>query len=166
MAARAGVVGVTGVNHPEHWIGELASPELHAIGILVARDVAERERCKPEHDRYLTQVGGVDRLSGLDLEAVYPGEPREHFGYRDRLTHPVIEGTGEVSPPGSLPPIKAGQFFLGYLDESGSQQPMPQPAVVSRHRSELAYLRPQEHVGDIRDFRGEARQTREPQALV
>src|SRR5260370_29357321 len=98
MAARAGVVGVTGVNHPDHWIGELASPELHAIAILFARDVAERERCKREHDRYLTQVGGVHRLSGLDLEAVYPGEPREHFGYRDPRTPRVIAGTRQVCP--------------------------------------------------------------------
>src|SRR5215813_6990066 len=76
MAARAEVVGATGANHPDHWVGELASPELHAIAILFARDVPERERCKREHDGYLSQVGGVDRLSGLDLEAAYPGEPR------------------------------------------------------------------------------------------
>src|SRR5262249_17924514 len=141
MAARAEVVGATGTNHPKHWVGELASRELHAIAILFARDVAERERCKREHDQYLSQTGGVDRLSGLDLEAVYPGEPREHFGYLDRLTHPVIEGTGEVSPPGTLPPIKAGEFFLGYVDESGAQPAMPHPETLSRNGSYLAYLR-------------------------
>src|SRR5215467_3742081 len=49
MAARAEVVGATGANHPEHWVDQLASPALHAIAILFARDVAERERCKREH---------------------------------------------------------------------------------------------------------------------
>jgi len=166
MAARAEVVGVTGANHPDHWVGELASPELHAIAILFARDVLERERCKREHDQYLSQIGGVDRLSGLDLEAIYPGEPREHFGYRDRLTSPVIDGTGEVSPPGSLPPIKAGEFFLGYVDESGLQPPMPQPEVLTRNGSYLAYLRLQEHVGAFRDFLREQGPTREEQELV
>ncbi len=33
-------------NAPEHWVGGLASPDLHAIVILFARDVAERERCR------------------------------------------------------------------------------------------------------------------------
>ena len=166
MAARAEILGATGANNPVHWAGGLASPELHAIAVLFARDVAERERCKREHDQYLSQLGGVEVLSGLDLQAIYPGEPREHFGYRDRLTHPVIEGTGEVSPPGSLPPIKAGEFFLGYVDESGSQPLLPQPEVLSGNGSYLAYLRLQEHVGAFRDFLREQGQTREEQELV
>src|SRR5262249_31053948 len=73
MAARAEIVGATGKNHPDHWVGELASPSLHAIAVLFARDVAERERCKREHAEYLSQIGGVGVLSGLDLEAIYPG---------------------------------------------------------------------------------------------
>src|SRR5262249_11631618 len=43
MAARAEMLGSTGRNHPDQWLGGLASPELHAIAILFARDVAERE---------------------------------------------------------------------------------------------------------------------------
>ena len=166
MAARAGIVGVTGANHPDHWVGGLASPALHAIAILFARDMAECERCKREHDQHLSRIGGVEVLSGLDLEALYPGEPREHFGYRDRLTHPVIEGTGEEPPPGSLPPIKAGEFFLGYVDESGLKPLMPQPEILSRNGSYLAYLRLQEHVGAFRDFLRQHGQTREEQELV
>ena len=49
MAARADILGLTGANQPDHWVGELASPNLHAIAILFARDVAERERCQLEH---------------------------------------------------------------------------------------------------------------------
>jgi deferrochelatase/peroxidase EfeB len=166
MAARAEVVGATGANHPEQWMGELASPQLHAIAILFARDVPERERCRREHDQYRSKIAGVQLLSGLDLEAIFPGEPREHFGYRDRLTHPVIEETGEESPPGSLPPIKAGEFFLGYIDESGLQPLMPEPEVLSRNGSYLAYLRLQEHVGAFREFLREQGETREEQELV
>src|SRR5260370_24490359 len=120
MAARAEVVGTTGANHPDRWVGKLASPELHAIAVLFARDVEERERCKKEHDRYLSEIGGGDVLSGLDLEAAHPGEPREHFGYLDRLSQPVIEGTGEEPAPRSGPPINAGEFILCYLAARGS----------------------------------------------
>jgi hypothetical protein len=96
MAARAEILGTVGANHPDRWLGELGSPSLHAIVILFARDVAERERCASEHRRYLTQLSGVKVLSSLDLEALPPfdGVAREHFGYRDRLSQPVIDGTG------------------------------------------------------------------------
>ena len=62
MAARAGVLGTTGANHPDHWVGGLASPNLHAIVVLFARDVAERERCRQEHANYLKQRDGVKLL--------------------------------------------------------------------------------------------------------
>ena len=166
MAARAEILGTTGANHPEHWLGGLASPELHAIVILFARDVAERERCKKEHAQYLSQIGGVQILSALDLEAAYPGEPREHFGYRDRVSHPIIEGTGEEPPPGAGPPIKAGEFFLGYVDETGVLPMMPQPEGLSRNGSYLAYLRMEEHVGAFREFLRQHGPTAEEQELV
>ena len=38
MAARAEMLGDTGMHAPEHWVGGLASPDLHAIVILFARD--------------------------------------------------------------------------------------------------------------------------------
>ena len=37
MVARAEMLGDTGVNHPNCWVGDLASPDLHAIVILFAR---------------------------------------------------------------------------------------------------------------------------------
>src|SRR5436305_3803959 len=46
MAARAQMLGDAGTNHPDQWVGGLASPDLHAIVILFARDAAERERCR------------------------------------------------------------------------------------------------------------------------
>ena len=105
-------------NHPENWVGGLASAELHAIVILFARDVAERERCRQEHREYLPQCDGVEVLSSLDMEAIPPYTyAHEHFGYRDRLSQPVIEGMGEEPTPGSGPAMKAGEFFLGYPDE-------------------------------------------------
>ena len=142
MPARANILGTTGANHPDHWVGGLASPELHAIAVLFARDVAERERCKREHDNYISRIPGVRVLSGLDLEATPPLDyAHDHFGYRDRLSQPVVEGTGAEPTPGSGPPIKAGEFFLGYEDESGFTTPLPQPDVLSRNGSYLAYLR-------------------------
>src|SRR3954471_5022864 len=72
MAARAEILGDTGVNHPDNWQGGLASPDLHAIAILFARDAAERERWLSEHQKLLAQCPGVELLSSLDLEATPP----------------------------------------------------------------------------------------------
>jgi len=166
MAARARMLGATGANHPDLWLGELASPDLHAIVILFARDVPERERCKARHDELIAECG-AKVLSSLDLEAIPPYDyAKEHFGYRDRLSNPVIEGTGAVPTPGTGDPLKAGEFFLGYPDETGLMPALPQPEALSRNGSFLAYLRMEEHVGTFRDFLREHGSTPEEQELV
>src|SRR3954468_10635871 len=143
MAARAAILGIRGKSDPHQWLGDLASPAVHAIVILFARDVAERDRCERQHRDYLTTLPGVRVLSALDLEALPPfdGVAREHFGYRDRLSQPVIAETGDQPTPGSGPAVRAGELFLGYEDESGIVPPLPQPEVLSRNGSYLAYLR-------------------------
>src|SRR3981081_3186331 len=62
MVARAEVLGDTGRNIPNNWLGALASPDLHAIIILFARNGAERERCKMEHQKLLARCPGVEVL--------------------------------------------------------------------------------------------------------
>jgi Dyp-type peroxidase family len=167
MAARANILGTTGANHPDHWIGGVASPDLHAIVVLFARNVEERERCTREHQEYLSRCAGAEALSSLDLEALPPfGYPHEHFGYHDRLSQPVIDGTGVEPTPGSGQSIKAGEFFLGYPDEEGEPAELPQPAILSRNGSYLAYVRLEEHVGAFRDFLRQQGETQEQQELV
>jgi Dyp-type peroxidase family len=171
MVARAPVLGDTGANHPDNWVGGLASPELHAIVILFARDAAERERCAREHQSYLAELPGVAVLSSLDLEATPPFEyAHDHFGYRDRLSQPtiegLIEGLSEHAAAGIGPPSKPGEFFLGYLDEDGTVGPLPQPEILSRNGSYLAYRRLEEHVGAFRAFLREHGKTPEGEELL
>jgi deferrochelatase/peroxidase EfeB len=142
MAARAEMLGDTGGNAPENWVGGLASPDLHAIAILFARDEAERARCVGEHEKLVAACAGVEVLSVLDLNASPPfNYAHDHFGYRDRLSQPVIEGSGEEPTPGSGAPLKAGEFILGYPDESGVTADRPQPDILARNGSYMAYRR-------------------------
>jgi Dyp-type peroxidase family len=153
MTARAAILGDTGTNDPAHWVDKTESPDLHAIAILFARDTAERNRCVSEHGKLVAECPGVKVLSSLDLEATPPFDhAHDHFGYRDRLSQPVIEGTADVPTPGSGAPLKAGEFILGYPDESGSGPALPQPEILSRNGSFMAYRRLEEHVGRFRDF--------------
>jgi Dyp-type peroxidase family len=167
MAARAKILGDTGHNEPRNWVGSLASDDVHAIIILFARSVAQREQSAREYERYLSECPGTERLSALDLEAIPPYEySHDHFGYRDRLSQCAIEGTDDVATPGSGPPLKAGEFFLGYPDESGEIPALPSPQILSRNGSYVAYRRLQEHVGAFRDFLRQHGKTREEQELI
>ncbi|MBV8106308.1 MAG: peroxidase [Hyphomicrobiales bacterium] len=167
MPARAEMLGDTGVNAPGHWVGRLASPDLHAIAILFARDEPERLRCVGEHDKLVASSKGVQVLSVLDLNASPPFNfAHDHFGYRDRLSQPVIEGSGEEPTPGSGAPLKAGEFILGYPDEFGVTAINPQPKILARNGSYMAYRRLEEHVGKFREFLRAHGDTPEEQELI
>ncbi len=167
MVARAEMLGDTGANHPDKWVGGLASPELHAIVILFARDEAERARCQSEHEKLVAECAGVEVLSTLDLQATPPFDhAHDHFGYRDRLSQPAMEGSGEEPTPGSGAPLKPGEFILGYPDENGPPVQQPQPEILSRNGSFMAYRRMEEHVGKFRDFLRENGSTPEEQELI
>ncbi|MGJ0510114.1 MAG: Dyp-type peroxidase [Methylocystis sp.] len=120
-----------------------------------------------EHEKLVAACQGVDVLSVLDLEAVPPlGYPHEHFGYRDRLSEPVIEGSGAEPTPGTGAPLKAGEFILGYPDENGVIADRPRPEIIACNGSYLAYRRLQQHVGAFREFLREHGETPEEQELV
>lgn len=167
MVARAEMLGDTGKNHPDNWTDSTSSPDLHAIVILFARDGTERARCELEHKKLIERCKGVEILSSLDLEATPPFDyAHDHFGYRDRLSQPAIEGAGDPPTPGSGDALKPGEFILGYPDEVGPPSNLPQPEVLSRNGSFMAYRRMEEHVGLFRDFLKENGDTPEAQELV
>lgn len=168
MAARWQVLGDTGANHPDNWVGNLVGPQLHAIAILFTRDAAARVTSIREHQAFLATTPGVEVLSYLDVDGIPPLiYARDHFGYRDRISQPEIEGTGVEPTPGSGPSVKAGEFILGYPDEDGPPTGLPHPEVLSRNGSYMAYRRLQEHVGTFREFlRTHGGETPEGQELI
>ena len=107
-------------------------------------------------------------LSSLDLDGFPPFDyAHDHFGYRDRLSEPQIEGSGVEPTPGSGAPVKAGEFILGHVDESGELVPLPKPEILSRNGTFMAYRRLEEHVGAFRDFlRQHGGPTTEGQELI
>ena len=119
------------------------------------------------HEELLTEIPGVERLSFLDLEATPPFDyAHDHFGYRDRLSQPVMKGTGEEPTPGSGAALEPGEFILGYPDENGPPAQQPRPQVLSRNGSYMAYRRLEEHVGKFRDFHVEHGKTAEEQEFI
>ena len=59
MAARADILGDTGTNHPDNWVGGLAGDDLHAIAILFSRTEDQNLRSTSEHDKLVARCPGV-----------------------------------------------------------------------------------------------------------
>jgi Dyp-type peroxidase family len=167
MAARFDILGDVGLNHPDHWTGGLAGGDLHAIAILFARNDAEHQRCTAVHAELVARCPGVRVVSFLDLNATPPFDyAHDHFGFRDRLSQPVIEGSGEEPTPGSGGLLKPGEFILGYPDEEGVVPDLPQPEELSRNGSYMAYRRLREHVGLFRSYLAAQADTADEQDLL
>jgi Dyp-type peroxidase family len=79
---------------------------------------------------------------------------------------PPIEGSGDEPLPGSGAPLKPGEFILGYPDEEGPPAGLPQPQILAKNGSFMAYRRLQEHVGRFREFLAQHGETPEEHELL
>ena len=75
----------------------------------------ERQRATREHEAFLHERWMLKCFQHWIVDGIPPfGYAHDHFGYRDRLSKPSIEGSGRQPTPGSGAPIKAGEFILGH----------------------------------------------------
>ena len=160
MAARADILGDTGGNCAGA-LGRRAGrrrPARH-------RDpVRPRRRTRPAlRSRARRAAGPLPRgavsLSYLDLNAT----PAVQLRPRPfRLPRPAVaagdeglrRGTRHPAPATALEP---GEFILGYPGRRRARRRLPQPEVLSRNGSYMAYRRLEEHVGLFRDYLREQR---------
>ncbi len=167
MTSRSNILGDTGRNAPEHWVGGLASDDVHAIAILFSRTDEQCRLSIANHDELLARTDGVRSLSHLDLNASPPfNYAHDHFGFRDRLSQPVMKGSGEEPTPGSGAALEPGEFILGYPDENGPVGDLPQPEVLARNGSYMAYRRLEEHVAVFREYLRENSDTAADEELL
>jgi len=139
LGARDGKVlgknGDTDASSPDHWVVGKAKQTIHALLNIQADDpddlAAEVQKLKAlAAQHYLTIVFE-------QLGATLPGDLKghEHFGYKDGISQPGVEGfdvpelagvdadaaakLGDVPGNPGREVIRAGEFILGKLDESG-----------------------------------------------
>ncbi len=155
MPARREQLGDTGVSAPEHWSDGFATPELHAMVLLFAQNAPELDALTARHRDVVQRAGSMRVLSSQDATRL-PGR-KEHFGYQEGISEVMVEGSGREPLPGQGPPVKAGEFFLGQVDESGVRPPSPAPEALGRNGSYVVYRRLAQDVAGFRAFlRGEA----------
>ena len=161
MAARADRLGDVGDSAPTRWDAPFNNV-VHALVVVSAMTLADRDAASAAllsdvSDNGLTAAGRIDAklLPGPDGRPV----PIEHFGYRDGITQPAIEGSGEPALPGAGIPeaggwraLKAGEFVLGQPDETGAVPDLPSPASLSRNGSFVVLRKLHQHVFAFRNY--------------
>jgi Dyp-type peroxidase family len=114
MFARAGLLGD---GNPASWaLGGSASTEAHAI-VIAAADRAEDLDAELAWQEERVRRHGLDRLGCL-RGAALPGN-REHFGFRDGVSQPRVEGLSEAGADGE-DVVPAGELLLGVPDARGA----------------------------------------------
>ncbi|MEV7186772.1 Dyp-type peroxidase [Kitasatospora sp. NPDC093102] len=163
MAARAGALGDDGESSPEHWETPLGTPDVHVVLTAVAPDPerleAALDRARPAYDR----LAGVTAVWRQDCYAL-PTET-EHFGYRDGVSHPAVEGSGIAGSNRLEAPLRAGEFVLGYQDEIGGTR-TPQPEALGRNGSYAVFRKLHQDVAAFRRYLRRAAGSPEDEELL
>ena len=91
---------------------------------------------------------------------------RTSFGFKDGIGQPAIEGGGV---PGTNPlesPIKAGEFILGYPDETGALPAQPSPDILARNGTYIAFRKLHTRVAAYRQYLRANAASRQQEALL
>ncbi len=128
MAARAAELGDVGESAPENWEAPLGLKDMHLVVAVLAQDMAQMETLVMLAHDAVRDLSGVTPIWGLDVHV--PPDGREQFGFKDGIGQPAIEGTCILGTNPDEVPLKAGEFILGYEDETGSLPTTPQPDVL------------------------------------
>ncbi|PNE40710.1 Dyp-type peroxidase [Streptomyces noursei] len=149
MAARARALGDVGGSSPETWETPLGTADTHVVITAVAPDPQRLEaavdNARPAYDR----LPGITAAWRQDCYAL-PTET-EHFGYRDGVSHPAVEGSGIPGSNELEVPLKAGEFILGCPDEIGGVL-TPQPTVLGRNGSYAVFRKLHQRVAEFRRY--------------
>ncbi len=148
MAARARALGDDGESAPERWERPLGTDEVHLVVTGLAPD---RARLDAAVDRARVALGAYPRAREIwrqDCHVLPSG--REPFGYRDGIGFPAVKGSGIPGTNTHEAPFEPGEFVLGYRDETGGSPPLPQPEVLGKNGTYVAFRKLHQRVAAYR----------------
>ena len=150
MAARAAELGDTRESSPENWEKPLGSPDVHVALAALSPDAARLQAVLERARRAHEELPGIEVIWRQDCYQLPTG--RTSFGFKDGIGQPAVEGSGVPGTnPGELP-IKAGEFILGYPDETGSLPPIPVPEVLGRNGTYIVFRKLHTRVAAYRQY--------------
>jgi Dyp-type peroxidase family len=134
------------------------------VVVALAPDSQQLEPVLERGQKAFEQLSGVAAIWRQDCYAL-PTE-KEHFEFRDGISHPAVEGSGI---PGSNPqeqPLKPGEFILGYRDETGGFPPMPEPEALGRNGTYAVFRKLHQRVAVFRQYLGANSSTHQEEELL
>lgn len=150
IASRARILGDIGASAPERWDPGMNDRDAHVLFLLSTQTPEIRTRETERLVRIAQTRGGIPTIALQDLDLA--PDLREHFGYRDGFSQPIIKGSGMESIPGQEAPLAPGEFVLGYPDEEGDVSGAAIPAALAKNGSFLALRKLHQDVAAFRKF--------------
>jgi Dyp-type peroxidase family len=164
MAARAADLGDVGESAPENWEQPLGTADVHVAISVLAPDGDRLEEVAARARRAHEDLSGVEVIWRQDCYQLATG--RTSFGFKDGIGQPAIEGSGRDSTNPHQAPIKAGEFLLGYPDETGELPPMPTPEVLGRNGTYIVFRKLHTRVAAYRQYLRANAANREEELLL
>ncbi|MGA8720288.1 MAG: Dyp-type peroxidase, partial [Solirubrobacteraceae bacterium] len=164
MAARAAELGDVGESSPANWEKPLGTRDVHVALAALSPDAARLETVLERARRAHQELPGVELIWRQDCYQLPTG--RTSFGFKDGIGQPTVEGSGIRGSESQGRPIKAGEFILGYPDETGSLPPMPTPEVLGRNGTYLVFRKLHTRVAAYRAYLRAKAANREEEALL
>jgi Dyp-type peroxidase family len=143
-------LGDTGESSPEHWEKPLGSADVHVVLTALAPDTERLEAALARARQEYQKISGITAIWSQNCHAL-PTE-REAFGFKDGISHPAIEGSGIPGSNPDEPPLKPGEFVLGYPDEFGDGPAIPKPDVLGRNGSYVVFRKLHQRVAAFRQY--------------
>jgi len=144
QGARPRMLGDTGDSDPSTWeIGRPGTDPIHALVMFYGET---QESLDALCNRYCASPDGWKELYSQDSDRTSAAEP---FGFRDGMSQPIVEDVDWHAKRGGEPPIRAGEFMLGYLNEYDNYPPTITVAPETDLRNVLAE---NVHGGTRKDF--------------
>ncbi|MFT3794850.1 Dyp-type peroxidase [Flavobacterium sp.] len=164
MAARKSFLGDLGPSDPENWNLPHGGTGFHiGLFVMAGTEVLREEKIRIGQ-KAIAELPGVKTICRLEVGV--PPTLREHFGYTDGLSRPFIEGEGGSPLPGQEKPYKAGEFLLGYIDETGNLATGPGPEEFWKNGTYISIRKIYQKVHLFREFLKQHGQTRDEQEFV
>lgn len=110
---RQRVLGDHGTSDPKLWRwGGPENEPIDAVLLFFGKNEWEASQLEEKYLQHLKDSGlkVIHTLGALTL----PGR-KEHFGFRDGISQPIVEGSGRTGPEDNT--VAAGEFLFGYHNE-------------------------------------------------
>lgn len=166
---RSRLLGDIDSSSPDHWIwGGKNGPEPEILLLVFGKT---EKNCKKYYTKLKKEFskGGLEKVRNFDGQTLK--DNKEHFGFRDGISQPIIKGSGRTGPEFHC--VNPGEFILGYKNnynvypdsprivcEQGDVNLLPPTALtgekdLGKNGTYFIVRQMQENVKDFWDFMNE-----------